>query len=139
MLHPPAVAFTTKLLQNRTLISSVAGWPVGWTDDTHLLVNSYVDDRVVDTQGDYAGCTIYDRAGNVSGTCDLPEVLSFQTVTSDTLYALNLDAIVSVSTGAVSWMSGDPLTPAYTLNFVDALAGNHVVLVSGTRLVAQSY
>lgn len=137
--YPPALAFKTKVLQNGTLISTVAGWPVGWTDDTHLLVNSYIDDRVSDTTGDFAGCTIYDRAGNVSGTCDLPEVLSFQTVTSDTLYALNLDAMVSVSTGAVSWMSGDPLTPAYTLKFVDALAGNHVVLVSGTRLVAQSY
>ena len=72
-------------------------------------------------------------------------MLSFQTVTSDTLYANNLNEIVSVSTGAVSWASGNAVAfapnvlDAPTLAFMDTLAGNHVVFVSGSQVVAQSY
>jgi hypothetical protein len=91
------------------------------------------------------GDTNYGPTGMSAGTCDLPNVVSFQTVTSDALYALNLNEIVSVSTGAVSWASGDAVTSGYTppnsivLSFFDTLAGNHVVFVSGAQVVVQSY
>ncbi len=127
------------------MLTAVSGWPAGWIDDAHLLVDSYRSDFWVDTQTDYIGCAIYGPTGTNAGACDLPQVLSFQTVTSDTLYALNLNAIVSVSTGAVSWASGDAVAPAINLlngsnlRFMDTLAGNHVVFVSGSQVVAQSY
>jgi hypothetical protein len=136
--------YETNIVRNSVVVPFVPGWPVGWIDDTHLLVNGYVQDTVVSgTQGDYAGCTIYDLSGTPTGTCALPEVLGFQVLNSDTLYVLNQPAMVSVSTGAVSWMSGDnlPWFAGYMMgpSFNDALAGNHVVLVSDSRLIAQSY
>jgi hypothetical protein len=91
------------------------------------------------------GCALYGPTGITAGTCSLPHVLSFQTVTADTLYAHNLNAIASVSTGAESWASGDPLASINTglnsapLTFLDGLAGNYVVFVSGSKFVAQRY
>jgi hypothetical protein len=137
-------------LQNNKLITAVSGWPVGWLGDSQLLVNTYQLDYL-NNNADYNGCAIYSPAGMSAGTCDLPQILSFQTVTSDTLYALNLNEIVSVSTGVVSWASGDAasgesptsplLAPFSSANpaYADALAGNHVIFVSGSKVVAQSY
>jgi hypothetical protein len=142
--------FATNVLQNNKLITAVSGWPVGWLGDSQLLVNTYQLDYL-NNNADYNGCAIYSPAGMSAGTCDLPQILSFQTVTSDTLYALNLNEIVSVSTGVVSWASGDAasgesptsplLAPSSSANpaYADALAGNHVIFVSGSKVVAQSY
>jgi hypothetical protein len=137
--------FATNILQNNKLVTAVSGWPVGWLDDSHLLVNTYQLDYF-NNNADYNGCAIYGPTGMSAGTCDLPQVLSFQIVTSDTLYALNLNEIVSVSTGVVSWASGDaasgesPTSPSLpNLTYADALAGNHVIFVSGSKVVAQSY
>lgn len=136
--------FGTNIWQNDKLLTAVSGWPAGWIDDAHLLVNTYQANYLNDQQTDYTGCAIYDPTGSSAGSCGLPQVLSFQTVTSDTLYALNLNAIVAVTTGAVSWASGDALAPSgflasAPLTFMDTLAGNRVVFVSGSLVVAQSY
>jgi hypothetical protein len=140
---PDSGVYMTNLMRSGVFVPFVSGWPVGWIDNAHLLVNSYVTDSHYGTQGDYAGCTVYDLTGNATGACALPEVLAFQLVDSDTLYALNQPQIVSVSTGTVSWMSGDnlPWFAGYMAgpSFANALAGNHVVLVTDSRLVAQSY
>jgi hypothetical protein len=136
---------STKIMKGGVLVPFVSGWPVGWIDNSHLLVTTYVVDAKSSSVADYAGCTIYDLSGNATGACVLPEVLGFQTVDSDTLYALNLPKTVSISTGAVSWQSGNP-PPCQPANFQlllpcfqNALAGNHVVLVSDSRVVVQSY
>ncbi len=142
---PDFTGFGTNLWQNDKLVTAVSGWPAGWIDDAHLLVNTYQADYFDPEETDYIGCAIYGPTGMSAGSCSLPQVLSFQTVTSDTLYALNLNAIVSVSTGAVSWASGDAVATSVnvlelpTLTFMDTLAGNHVVFVSGSLVVAQSY
>jgi hypothetical protein len=141
----------TNILSQGYMVPFVPGWPVGWIDDTHLLVNSYITDAA--RQVAYAGCTIYDLNGIATGTCALPEELKFQTVDSDTLFALNpavvagspIDQpeIASISTGTVSWVSGDSLPDVGNFlvgpTFQAALAGNHVALVTDSRLVAQSY
>lgn len=137
--------FGTDLWRNNALVTAVSGWPAGWIDDAHLLVNTYVQDYFDTGQGDYAGCAIFGPTGMSAGSCYLPNVMSFQTVTAATVYALNLNAIVSVSTGTVSWMSGDAVAPysnyleTPSLSFLDTLAGSHVVFVSGSLVVAQSY
>jgi hypothetical protein len=142
---PDFTGFGTNLWQNNKLVTAVSGWPAGWIDDAHLLVNTYQADYFVPEETDYIGCAIYGPTGMSAGSCVLPQVLSFQTVTSDTLYALNLNEIVSVSTGAVSWTSGDAVATSVnvldlpTVAFMDTLAGKHVVFVSGSQVVAQSY
>ncbi len=138
---PDFTDFGTNLWQNDKLVTAVSGWAPGWIDDAHLLVNTYQDNYFDDEITDYTGCSIYSPSGTSVGNCSLPEVLSFQTVTSDTLYALNLNEIVSLSSGAASWASGDAVAnnplDSSTLAFMDALAGNHVVFVSGAQVVAQ--
>ena len=140
---PDFTGFGTNLWQNDKLVTAVSGWPAGWIDEG---VGEHVPGGLVRSEEtDYIGCAIYGPTGMSAGSCSLPQVLSFQTVTSDTLYALNLNAIVSVSTGAVSWASGDAVATSVnvlelpTLTFMDTLAGNHVVFVSGSLVVAQSY
>jgi hypothetical protein len=138
---PDNANFGANIYQSGTLLTAVSGWPVGWIDDTHLLVNTYQPDYWVDTTTDYVGCTIYNPTGQISGTCALPSVLSFQIVASDVLYALNLNAIVSISTGATLWMSGDAVNPPNVTNstYVSALAGKYVVFASGARVLAQAH
>jgi hypothetical protein len=135
----------TNIVKSGVMVPFVPGWPVGWIDNTHLLVNTYVQNTAGGPPSVYAGCTIYDLSATATGTCALPELLGFQTVDSDTLFTLNQPRLVSLSTGAVIWQSGDalPCAPSQVqflpLCFPDALAGNHVVLVSDSRVVVQSY
>jgi hypothetical protein len=131
---PGGPGIGTNIRQNGTLVTAVSGWPVGWIDTGRLLVSTYTTDQRLIT-GVYAGCTIYDPSGHSVGSCALPEVLRFQTVTSDSLYAADLNSIVSVSTGAVIWTSGN----SQALSRVGALAGTRVVFVSGARVLAQTY
>jgi hypothetical protein len=140
----PAEPFSTSILNGGAMVPFVPGLPLGWIDNTRLLVNSYIYNGPAAYS--YTGCTIYDLSGKATGTCALPELLGFQTVDSDTLYALNLPELVSISTGAVSWQSGDPLRCILTQQeyaipscSADAFAGSHVVLVSDSRLVVQSH
>jgi hypothetical protein len=63
--------------------------------------------------------------------------VQFQPVASDTIYVPAVDQILSVSTGAVAWMSGDPssaLSPSSA-----AVAGSHVIFISGTKVLAQAF
>lgn len=50
------------------------------------------------------------------------------------MFVADLTSILSVSTGNVAWMSGDPASTS-----VGAVAGNRVVMVSGTSVLAQGY
>jgi hypothetical protein len=135
------------LYQNDKLTTAISGSPAGWIDDSHLLVNSYQPDTFDPSQYDYTGCAQYSVTGALSGSCELPEVLSFQNVSAGTIYANNLNKIFDVGTSATIWASGNPLStnglyygpkgspPTYW----DTLAGNHVVFVSSAYVVAQTY
>jgi hypothetical protein len=72
-------------------------------------------------------------------------------VTADSIYVVNLGQVRTVSTGTVSWMSGDsasgiqqPIFPG-PVQFgsarggVAAVAGNRVVFQSGAKVLAQGY
>jgi hypothetical protein len=126
----------TNILQNGNLVTAVTGWPVGWIDDGHLLVDDYKADST--GLSGYESCAVYSPTGQITGPCALPSVTAFQTVTSDSIYAVNLAEILSVGTGSVSWMSGDPASLSAG-GSVGAVAGNRVVFLSGTKVLAQGY
>jgi hypothetical protein len=69
-------------------------------------------------------------------------VLQFQTLSSDSIYVGNLNAIVTVSTGATTWTSGNSQanegTIVYSQTPWGVLAGSYVVFVSGAQVLAQS-
>jgi hypothetical protein len=137
----PATGIGTNILDNGTLVTAVSGFPVGWLDNGRVVVNSYVNDKF--HMPVYAGCTIYGPTGQSIGSCALPGIAQFQVVTPDTIYTLELNSIVSVSTGAVTWASGNaetgPVCACLNPYQNGALAGAHVVFVSGARVLAQSY
>jgi len=122
----------TNILRNGSLVTALSGFPVGWIDNGHLLVDTYSIPEGVPV---YTGCGVYDGSGRSAGTCGLPEVTEFQPLTSsDSIYAVNRASIISVSTGSVLWMSADPASLS-----TSAVAGNRVVFISGTRVLAQGY
>jgi len=140
----------TNILQNGTLLTAITGMPVGWIDDGHLLINTFAEN---DLETDYAGCNVYSPSGSSTGPCALPQVRAFQALTSDSIYAANLGEILSVSTGTVSWTSGDLMSgvqePVLQGGFSQdptggntapgAVAGNRVVFASGAYVLAQGY
>jgi len=121
----------TNIIENGTVATAVTGLPTGWIDDGHLVVNTFAYTNLLTTV--YAGCTVYSPSGQSTGPCALPQVTAFQPVTSDTVYALNLAEILSVSTGSVSWASGDVASQ------VGAVASSRAVFVSGAQVLAQGY
>jgi Putative Ig domain len=149
----------TNILQDGSLLTAITGMPAGWIDDGHLLVNTFADNAVGTV---YAGCNVYSPSGQSTGPCALPEVTAFQTLTSGSIYAVYLGEILSVSTGTVSWTSGDsmsgiqaPITQGSLSQFAysgspttglpagnpvsGAIAGNHLVFASGHYVLAQGY
>jgi len=146
----PSFSAGANLYQNNQLVTAVNGWPLGWIDDTHLLLNNYVSDYFIPQQSDYAGCSVYSNTGVSAGACELPEVLSFQNAGAGTIYANNLNEILDVASGAVSWASGNALAYGFGViqvvpaeeplpPYLGTLAGSHVVFVSGSYVLAQSF
>lgn len=147
----------TNILQNGSLLTAVTGMAAGWIDDDHLLTNTFAENSLGTI---YAGCNLYSASGESTGPCALPEVTAFQTLTSDSIYAVYLGQILSVSTGAISWTSGDSMSgtqqpvsqgslsgsaysPAAGLvagaPVPGAVAGDRVVFASGHYVLVQGY
>jgi len=122
---------TTNIYKNGSLATAVPGWVVGWIDNGHLLVNNYAALRVGIFY--YSGATVYDPAGLKLSSPNLPELLQFQTVTSDWIYSPHLNTIFSLSSGSSVWTSASP-----TLG-VGAVSGNYVVFASGSHVLVDTY
>lgn len=120
----------TTIYSNGTPITAVPGFAVGWIDDTHLLVDTYVfDSRLVVR---YNGCIIYSPAGSVLSSPPLPEIQSFQPLSPSLIYTPDSNTIYSTSTGTAIWST------TYPYGGVGATAGTDVVFLSGARVVTQS-
>lgn len=131
----------TNLYQNGQFVTATSGLTVGWLDNSRLVVNNYAEPA--DQPVKYSGCTLYGPTGSATGgACAIPyEVALFQPVTTDGIYVPATNQVLSVSTGAIGWESGDPDTDA-SPNFnipVGAVAGSYVIFISGTNVLAQSY
>lgn len=128
----------TSLFQNGTLVTAFNGLPVGWLDDSRLVVDNYALLGGLVPTYTYSGCTLYGPNGSpTGGACALgQELRQFQPVGSDTLYSPANNQILSVSTGAVTWASGDLGGSEFPIG---AVAGAYVVFISGTSIVAQSH
>ena len=134
----------TTLLQNGALVGVFNGLTVGWLDDSRLVVNNYGTGTGRLPGNIYTGCTLYGPNGVATGSaCALPyEVLQFQPVTTDGIYVPGKNQILSVSTGGVTWMSGDPnLSVPFSGNGgpLGAIAGSYAIFVSGINLLVQTF
>lgn len=126
----------TNLLLNGSLVTAFSGLPAGWLDNSRLLVNNYENSPSVPAI-QYAGCTLYGPNGVPTGApCAIGiELQRFQSVTSDGIYAPQNNQIFSVSTGATTWASGDPIVS----NTQGAVAGSNVIFISGIDALAQPF
>lgn len=133
----------TALLHNGVLVTAFSGLPAGWLDNGRLLVDNYATGSSATATGiAYSGCTIYGSNGTATGgACALSqEVAQFQAVGGDTIYVPVVNKMLSVSTGAVSWMSADPFPEVGgVVPVLSAVAGTRVIFVSGSSVLAQSF
>ena len=133
-----AVSNIVTIYQGGHQIATVAGAAVGWIDNGRLLVNQYTQTANGPV---YSGCTIYGSTGAILATPPLPELGGVQTVTSDTVYAPNRNAIYSLTTGQATWTS--PYPPDSWNNsgtaWLGAISGPYVVFESEGRVIAVKY
>lgn len=139
---------TTSLYKNGSLVATVPGTPVGWLDNTRLLavVFKQVMQRGGGVTDVYQSAVIYDSAGHNLGATPIIDIQAAQPVTTDTLYSPDQNAIMSLTTGVVSWMSADRneglclnQTSGASLVCFGALSGSEVIFASGTSVLAQPY
>jgi hypothetical protein len=129
-LQSPGTA--TNIYQNFTLTTAVAGWPVGWIDNSRLLTSTYVA-SIEYPNGVYSSATIYSSAGATLATPALPELLSLETVSTDSIYSPYRNSIFSLATGELSFGNGDVVISP---NVAGTLAGSYVVYPSGAMVIA---
>jgi hypothetical protein len=109
---------------------------VGWIDNNGLLVDSFVPNSGCGCFL-YTGSNIYSASGAVLSSPALPPFTTIQTVTSNTIYSNEYNAIYSVTTGAPTWTGTPP--PSNTSHVVGAIAGAYAVVVSGSQVLAEPY
>jgi hypothetical protein len=121
----------TDIINNGSPVTALSSYPVGWLDTQRLFVNNYQNVNHVGSV--FAGAVIVSSTGTKLADSPLPELKSFQLLGADSIYAQEINEIVSPTTGTVSWASGDDASTK-----LGASAGSHVVFVSGARVLALS-
>jgi hypothetical protein len=122
----------TNIYKNGTLVTAVPGWSIGWLDNGRLLAITN------DSRNNYTGSVIYGPTGTVLANPPLPaNIDEFDVVTSNSIYSPLLNEILSLTSGAPTWASGNPLlTDGQSRS---AIAGSQVVFTSGALVLAQPY
>jgi hypothetical protein len=136
---------TTAISRNGTLLATLSGYPVAWLDDSRLLVNNYAP-CLDSTAVCYTGATIYGPTGTQLAAPPFGEIDSLLVVSSDLVYSQQSNAVISLTSGASTWVSQDPFGgplgpcqcgPEETRWGV--FAGSAIVFLSGNLVVAQPY
>jgi hypothetical protein len=142
----PSPTVTTSIYKNGTLATAVAGAAVGWIDNNHLLVQSYIQN--MQTSGNVVpmGTAIYDVLDNMQAATPLAVVGLFQPVSGMEIYETQSNVIVSLQSGATLWASGNALDYEYLglgIGGTGAPGGGitptQVVFASGAQVLAQPY
>ena len=123
----------TNIYKNGTLVTAVPGWSIGWLDNGRLLAVTN------DSRNNYTGSVIYGPTGTVlPANPPIPaNVNEFDVVTSNSIYSPTLNEILSLTTGAPIWASGNAsLTDNPNQG---AIAGSQVIFTSGPLVLAQPY
>lgn len=129
----PSDSTTTNIIQNGAVVTAVPGFAIGWIDNSRFLANQYQLDT---TNGEYVynNALIYNSTGQQVATLPtLPQLMSFQTVSSDSIYNATNNAIYSLTTGQSTWTGTFPSTG------VGAVSGTYVVYGTGHSVVIESY
>ena len=118
------------------------GWVVGWLDNSRLLADLFGQQNMVPNPV-YLGADIFSSSGISLGAAPVPQLQSLQVVGSDSIYSPQTNTILSLTTGATSWASADPICQVdYSecpIPYAGAVTGSQVIFVSGALVLAQPY
>jgi hypothetical protein len=120
----------TNIYVNGTLQTAVAGWPLGWLDETRLLVIPFASTSAPGPQ--YQGTLIANTSGQRGPLIALPNLLDFQLVSSDRIYARPQNSIYSVTDGALVWQSPNAA-------YGGGVTSSHVIFAFGATVRAEPY
>lgn len=107
--------------------------PLVWLSNARVLAMKY---RTVNPAGGsyiFDGAAIFDETGVSQATPTLPELARAQLVTADSIYAPELNTILSTVSGDTLWSSPRPIPPWG----VGGVAGSRVVFVSRAEVRAE--
>ncbi len=122
----------TNIFKNGALTTAVPGVGAGWIDNNRILVNQYVYAGKVDKNA-YRNAVIFSPAGVQIAAPPVPELKNVQTVTPDSVYDPNRNAIYSLTSGQPLW------TGSFPSSGLGATAGACVVYVSRHSVVVEDY
>jgi hypothetical protein len=136
----------TNIYNNGSLVTTVTGFAVGWLDNTRFLANEYVL-QDMQTAPTYTQAQIFSSTGAVLAPAPVPLLGTLQPVTTNSVYSPQVNEIVSVSTGAATWASANPIAiPRYSTVDVGypqsaggGITGTAVIFASGGFVLEQSY
>jgi hypothetical protein len=123
----------TYLIENGSLVSAVQGGPLGWIDEDRLLLNRYIPRRF--TVPVYTTSVIVSPTGQVLHSVVLPEIRSFQTVDTNSIYSPRRNQIISLADGRILWSSPNT-SPSRDQG---AVTGTHVVFAWGSTVRMEPY
>lgn len=86
----------------------------------------------------FNGAVIYDATGAVVSSTALPQLSSFQTATSNSIYDPVTNTVYSLTTGQSVWTGSWPFTVTSNYTF-GAIAGSNIVYESGHRVVVEQF
>jgi hypothetical protein len=138
----PGPATRTALYNNATYVTTVVGYALGWLDNGRLLVDTF------DSAHGFIGANIFSPTGNLLAVAPFGPFDTMQVVTSNFVYAPQLNEVLPLSGANGAWASGD-LCGAVTAydngepyrytGCSGAYAGSEVVFASGNQVLAQPY
>jgi hypothetical protein len=125
----------TSIIKNGTVVGApIPGAAAGWIDNNQLLVNQFTMINVGNSPTrKYSGCTIYDATGAVVSSPPLPELDSFQTATSDSIYDPISNSVYSLTTGLPTW------TGTWPTSKIGAVVGSNIVYETGHSVVVEPF
>jgi hypothetical protein len=134
---------SSRLYANGSLVNAIPGVAVGWVDDGHLLVQTFVHCNCSFNFWNFAGMKMYDNQGNLLASSGLPAVTSFETISSSRIYSHDDGKIYDVMTGAAVEDPGLHPGPCggtfCSQPRSGTIAGGYVLSVVGRSLLAAPY
>jgi hypothetical protein len=139
----PLSSIATNIYNNGSLVTAAAGSAAGWLDNNRFVVNTYAYQGPGGMAGILPnGAVIFNASGNqMAAVPSLQCVDAFQVVSSSTnsVYDPTLNQIESLTSGAVSWKSGDSNTVGGSSATRAGVTGSQVIFASGNLVLAQPY
>ncbi len=120
---------TTNLRTAAALVGAAPGVSVGWIDDSRVLLNRYRDRAGL---SQYVGANIVNNIGVLLASPPLPEIGRFQTVTANTIYSPERNALYDLTTGNPTWLSAMRIKRE-----VGEVAGANVVFATASFVRAE--